>query len=322
MRQDDRSAERNSISQMWRKGLAGGLAGCTARTVVAPLERVKILFQTAHPGFVHHTTSRLAVLDALRTIQTSCGTQALFQGHSLTLLRTFPDAAINFLAYEQLRSALITAPDEDTPSRLFISGSLAGAISMSCTYPLELIRVNLAFQSRPTSLVVIWNHIYRDGGLRTSAVANFYRGYTPTLLATLPYAGMSFFAHDLIGDWFRSPFLASYTSLLPAEHMPSRLTKRIQLTAPAELLSGALAGMVAQTVSYPLEVIRRRMQVSGMNGGHISQAGIADTARTILVERGIRGFYVGLTIGYIKVVPMVATSFFVYDRLKWYLGVY
>lgn len=80
--------------------------------------------------------------------------------------------------------------------------------------------------------------------------------------------------------------------------------------------------MTAQTFSYPFEIIRRRMQVARLSGGHVNQAGILDTARIILSERGIPGLYVGLTIGYIKVVPMVATSFFVYDRLKWYLGVY
>jgi solute carrier family 25 protein 16 len=62
------------------------------------------------------------------------------------------------------------------------------------------------------------------------------------------------------------------------------------------------------------------MQVSGAVGdGH--RLGLADTARTIWLERGFRGFWVGLTIGYMKVIPMVATSFFVYERLKWSLGI-
>lgn len=207
--------------------------------------------------------------------------------------------------------------------RRFFSGSLAGAISVSCTYPFEVIRVNLAIQTERTSLVAICKHIYHDGGLSSSsAVANFYRGYTPTLLGILPYAGMSFFAHDLIGDWLRSPFLAPYTCLSSFDHSPSRSSRRVRLTAAAELVSGALAGMTAQTFSYPFEIIRRRMQVARLSGGRVNQAGILDTARIILSERGIPGLYVGLTIGYIKVVPMVATSFFVYDRLKWYLGVY
>ncbi|KAI9043096.1 mitochondrial carrier [Aspergillus affinis] len=286
-----------------------------AKTVVAPLERVKVLFQTAQPGFAHHTARRLGVFEAIQIIRKSYGNKALFQGHSLMLLRIFPYAAINFLAYDQFRNVLISGPDKDTPIRRFISGSLAGAISTSCTYPFELVRVNLAVQIQRTSLAAICNQIYHHGGSSScSAVTNFYRGYVPALLGVVPYAGMSFLAHDLIGDWFRSPALAPYMALAPPEHSPHGSTKQVRLTAGAELLSGGLAGLAAQTFCYPLEIIRRRMQVN-------RQGRIPETARIIFTERGIRGFYVGLTIGFIKDVPTVAISFFVYDRLRWCLGV-
>jgi len=37
------------------------------------------------------------------------------------------------------------------------------------------------------------------------------------------------------------------------------------LLMPAKLLCGGLAGAVAQSVSYPLDVTRRRMQLAMMN---------------------------------------------------------
>ena len=288
--------------------------------MVAPLERVKILFQTSHYSFVHYSTRWLGFMHAIEAIRHSHGTQALFQGHSVTLLRIFPYAAINFLAYEQIRAAVITSQDQETPFRRVISGSLAGAISTTCTYPFELLRIRLAVQTKRSSLVAVCRQVYYEGGSKPS-IANFYQGFAPTLLGILPYAGMSFFTHDLIGDWLRSPAIAHYTTIARSEHNPSD-TSRPRLTAVAELCSGALAGLVAQTASYPLEIIRRRMQVSRIDVESGGRARIADTARTIFLERGLRGLYVGLTVGYIKIVPMVATSFFVYDRLKWYLGVY
>jgi len=156
-------------------------------------------------------------------------------------------------------------------------------------------------------------------------LANFYRGFTPTLWGMLPYAGASFLAHDTASDILRLPSLAPYTTIPNTSGTDNPSARRdpnkpAQLKYWAELSSGGFAGFISQTVSYPLEVIRRRMQVGGVVGdGH--RLRMSEVARGIWMERGWRGFFVGLGIGYVKVVPMVATSFFVYERGKYYLGI-
>ncbi|KAJ5670466.1 uncharacterized protein N7477_005829 [Penicillium maclennaniae] len=72
------------------------------------------------------------------------------------------------------------------------------------------------------------------------------------------------------------------------------------------------SGVIAQTTSSSFEVIRRRMQV----GNVLHEAfdlGIVGTSRKIWTKNGFRGFLVGLSIGYIKVVPMIATSFLIHE---------
>ncbi|EEP80023.1 mitochondrial carrier protein LEU5 [Uncinocarpus reesii 1704] len=356
-----KEVDKRSLDYLLRSGLAGGLAGCAAKTVVGPLDRVKILFQTSNPQFAKYSGSWFGVAAAMKSINQQEGVRGLFKGHSATLLRIFPYAAIKFLAYEQIRAIIIPTKKNETPFRRLISGSLAGVSSVFCTYPLELIRVRLAFETKHhsrTSLRRICSQIYNESSGRaaftsssvTAAVAegspsavvstvssavkqstpvggisNFYRGFGPTIVGMIPYAGVSFLTHDTIGDWLRSPSLAPYT-LIPDSERPTRFgeeqprSHRAQLKASAELLSGALSGLVSQTSSYPFEVIRRRMQVAGAVGdGH--RMTILETAKVIWIERGFRGFWVGLTIGYMKVVPMVAMGFFVYERGKWYLGI-
>jgi len=285
----------------------------------------------------------------MRDINRQEGVRGLFRGHSATLLRVFPYAGIKFLAYEQIRAFVIPNRSKETPARRFLSGSLAGITSVFFTYPLEVIRVRLAFETKRdsrSSLRRICQQIYHERPPQPvtlpghhkpvataanvvhrvaprSGLSNFYRGFSPTLLGMLPYAGMSFLTHDTIGDLFRHEALARYT-VISSGRQDRRTTgnthRRAQLAAPAELISGAIAGLVSQTASYPLEVIRRRMQVGGAIGdGH--RLSISETARRIWLERGWRGFFVGLTIGYIKVVPMAATSFYVYERGKWLLGI-
>jgi len=341
--------EKRSLDYALRSGLAGGLAGCAAKTIVGPLDRVKILFQASNPQFAKYTGSWFGVVTAMRDINRADGLRGLFRGHSATLLRIFPYAGIKFLAYEQIRAVVIPSKAQETNVRRFLSGSLAGVTSVFFTYPLEVIRVRLAFETKKdsrSSLSRICRQIYNEhppapaitstGAAGTTAavvqqvaprhgLANFYRGFSPTLVGMLPYAGMSFLTHDTIGDWLRHPVIAKYTEL-PLKKPSSEPSggkqklQRTQLNAPAELFSGAIAGLVSQTASYPLEVIRRRMQVGGAVGdGH--RMNMAETARKIWLERGWRGFFVGLSIGYVKVVPMVATSFYVYERGKLYLGI-
>ncbi|KAI5285960.1 hypothetical protein KEM52_002204 [Ascosphaera acerosa] len=381
--------DKRSADYIIRSGLAGGLAGCAAKTIVGPLDRVKILFQTSNPSFRSYSTGWIGVCQAMRDINRADGVRGLFKGHSATLLRIFPYAAIKFLAYEQVRALLIPSKRYETNARRLLSGSLSGMASVFCTYPLEMVRVRLAFETKQgvrSSLRRICREIYLEGtatatgtgtatgtaarGAVARAVAqgsimNFYRGFLPTIVGMFPYAGMSFLTHDTAGDWLRTPLLQEYTTI-PESRTPSRYPEpldgdrvgddaagssrdastnpdfehghRPQLTAAAELFSGALSGLVAQTCSYPLEVIRRRMQVAGAvaaatdapaataaggRGGCTPRLrnGIAGTARLIYRERGFRGFWVGLTIGYLKIVPMAAAGFYVYERAKWMLGI-
>ncbi|KAE8364487.1 mitochondrial carrier domain-containing protein [Aspergillus caelatus] len=293
----------------WRNGVAGGVAGCAAKTVVAPIERIKILFQTSNPHFLRYSTRWNGLIEAISHIRTSHGISALFKGHAASLIRVFPYAGTNFLAYEQLQRAIIS--QTDTPFHRFFCGSMAGAISTVFTYPLELIRIRLAFETehnKYSSWFRICRNIFFESGGKGSLL-NLYQGIGPTLLGILPYAGTSFVTHDLMRDQLRSPLFAPYTL---------ETGSSTRLTALAQLFCGAIAGIVAQTVAYPIDILRRRMQVGNVIG---SRLGILETARRIIIERGARGFYVGLTIGYVKMAPMVATSFYVYDRMKRLLGI-
>ena len=221
--------------------------------------------------------------------------------------------------------------------RRLLSGSLAGMSSVFVTYPLEVIRVRLAFETKQdsrSSFSRICSQIYHEhpapvkhspmpaipaaaATVPRSGLANFYRGFSPTLAGMLPYAGMSFLTHDVAVDLLRLPTIAPYTTTPSGIRKPGRPPV---LKYWAELGAGGVAGLVAQTAAYPLEVIRRRMQVGGAVGdGH--RLGMAETTGLVWRERGWRGFFVGLGIGYVKVVPMVAVSFFTYERMKVVLGV-
>ncbi|KAK8079571.1 Mitochondrial carrier protein LEU5 [Apiospora hydei] len=335
--------DKHSMDYMVRSGIAGGIAGCAAKTSVAPLDRVKILFQTSNPQFAKYTSSWVGLARALRDIYGRDGIMGLFRGHSATLLKIYPYAAIKFVAYEQYRAFIVGNRAQETWGRRFTAGALAGVTSVFFTYPLEVIRVRLAFETkhRSSSLVDICKKIYHEQptpkatpgaahGVTSVASAtaaavtprngmiNFYRGFSMTMLGMVPYAGISFLTHDTMGDLFRLPSIRRHTTLPRPANAPT--DKPAPLRAWAELTSGGISGAVSQTVSYPLEVIRRRMQVGGAVGdGH--RLRIGETVGLIFKERGLSGFFVGLSIGYVKIIPLSAVSFYTYERMKTVFGI-
>jgi solute carrier family 25 protein 16 len=205
--------------------------------------------------------------------------------------------------------------------------AIPGVASVFVTYPLELIRVRLAFQTKQgerSTFRQIIKTIAGEGFVQPAiesvrhntasvsgivlaptkpvrtvyqAIHPFYRGFSVTLLGMIPYAGVSFLTYGTL-----------------KRHLPDHFPVMKKYKTISDLSCGAVAGAVSQTASYPFEVIRRRMQVGGIKapglGGH--EVGWRDAVRSIWKDgkgRIGRGFYVGLSIGYIKVIPMTRCVF-------------
>ena len=81
---------------------------------------------------------------------------------------------------------------------------------------------------------------------------------------------------------------------------------------------GAVAGVVGQTLAYPLDLVRRRMQVMGWTTqtSYDYKGGILSTMRKIVREEGVMALYRGLIPNYYKVVPAVSISFLTYEMMK------
>ncbi|TFK44459.1 mitochondrial carrier domain-containing protein [Crucibulum laeve] len=320
--------DKQSLHYIIRSGLAGGIAGCVAKTVVAPLDRVKILFQASNPDYQKYAGTWSGALRAGKDIYRDGGIRGLFQGHSATLLRIFPYAAIKFMAYDQVHHWLMPTREQETNGRRFLAGAISGTMSVFVTYPLDVIRVRMAFQTRAPgstqirpSFLSAAHQIYAEKAINAASsvpetsptqgsfdrlpVLKFYRGFTVTIIGMIPYAGVSFLSWG---------FLRSRLLPLPSE------SGRPPPTPVADLAIGALSGALAQTASYPFEVIRRRMQVGGITRPD-RWLRWGETVSAIWHAGGWRGFYVGLGIGYLKIVPMTAVSFTVWQGGKRLLDV-
>ncbi|XP_045783223.1 mitochondrial coenzyme A transporter SLC25A42 [Maniola jurtina] len=270
--------------------LSGAAAGALAKTVIAPLDRTKINFQTSEIPY----SARAAVRFIAHSARTE-GFVALWRGNSATMARIIPYAAIQFTAHEQWKRVLgVDTPQtaQESPVRLLVAGSLAGVTSQSATYPLDLARARMAVADY-RSLRAVFTRVLREEGPVT-----LYRGFPATVLGVIPYAGVSFFTYDTLRHWY-----LDYTGSSPR--------------GITNMACGGVAGALAQTASYPLDIVRRRMQTARRRADKTyPYPTILDTLATVYRLEGWRGFFKGLSMNWVKGPIAVGISFSSYDAIK------
>ncbi|PKU34208.1 hypothetical protein llap_15489 [Limosa lapponica baueri] len=164
--------------------ICSGVAGCCAKTTTAPLDRVKILLQ-AH----NHHYKHLGVFSTLCAVPKKEGYLGLYKGNGAMMIRIFPYGAIQFMAFDQYKKVIKKQLGISGHVHRLMAGSMAGITAVICTYPLDMVRVRLAFQVKGEhkymGIIHAFKMIYtKEGGFR-----GFYRGLMPTVVGMAPYAG-------------------------------------------------------------------------------------------------------------------------------------
>lgn len=280
--------------------LAGGVAGAVSRTVVSPLERLKILFQIQSAGRMEY---KLPVGQGLMKMWRDEGWRGFMRGNGANCIRIIPYSAVQFSSYNFYKKfAGIQQGVPTAPWKNLLCGGLAGITSVTFTYPLDLVRTRLSVQTADFSglseaekknMPGMWKimvNVYKTEG----GILALYGGYIPTVAGVAPYVGLNFMTYE----WLRQYLTPE------GDKNPSNWRK---------LLAGAVSGAIAQTCTYPLDVLRRRFQINKMKSMGYKYKGIFDAIRIIASQEGFRGFYKGIVPNLLKVAPSMASSFLSFE---------
>ncbi|KAL7945910.1 mitochondrial carrier [Trichoderma barbatum] len=284
---------------------AGAIAGLVSRFIVAPLDVVKIRLQL-QPYSLSDPLAPLREAPAYRgTVRTLKhilrheGLTGLWKGNVPAELMYVCYSAVQFTTYRSTTVFLQTALPTRLPdsAETFVAGAVSGAAATGATYPLDLLRTRFAAQGRHrvySSLRgALWD-IYRDEGLR-----GFFRGLNPALGQIIPFMGI---------------FFASYEGLrlqLGNLHLP---------WGSGDATAGIVASVVAKTVVFPLDLVRKRIQVQGPTRSKYVYSDIpvytsaARGLRMIYRTEGFRGLYKGLPISLVKAAPASAITLWTYEQ--------
>ena len=171
----------------------------------------------------------------------------------------------------------------------------AGIIGQLFTYPIDVVRAQLTVNPvKYKGLISAGKDIAKEGGTKA-----LYRGLIPTLLAV-------------------TPFLAIQMST--ADAIKSVMTEKdIEITTPKMMLVGGTAGIAAQSLVYPLDVLRRRMQIGGSVGSAANASVLSDSTwvavKQVVEREGFRSLFRGIGVTYLKVFPAVAIGMTVTKEL-------
>ncbi|CAL8088862.1 unnamed protein product [Calicophoron daubneyi] len=270
--------------------ICGGIAGTVSRTMTAPIDRVKVMRQTGAPEMMGKN-----FIQSWRLMFAEGGFLSLWRGNAVNVLKNGPESAIRFGLHGWLKSLLFPeSKGQLRPEQRMLVASLSGAVSLTCTYPAEIMKTRMALRrsTDSSSIVRCIQQIYREGGLR-----GLYRGYKISMLSYVPYSGMELFIYEML----KRRYMAYRQSKgRPATHlMPPYMTIAMVMTSCC----------IPILIVYPANLLRTRFQASSLP----KAAPVIKSLVEIFRKDGFFGLYQGMGASLSKTLPSVCITYFVFE---------
>ncbi|KAJ6640847.1 Calcium-binding mitochondrial carrier protein SCaMC-1 [Pseudolycoriella hygida] len=187
-------------------------------------------------------------------------------------------------------------PDDFTPNEMqtgkwwrhLAAGGVAGAVSRTCTAPLDRLKVFLQVQTTKARISDSFMYMLKEGGVRS-----FWRGNGINVLKIAPETAIKFAAYEQVKRMIRQ-------------------NESRQMTIYERFVAGACAGVFSQTVIYPFEVLKTRLALRKTG----QYKGIADATVKIFQAEGVRSFYRGYIPNLLGIIPYAGIDLAVYETLK------
>lgn len=179
-------------------------------------------------------------------------------------------------------------------SRYLIAGGVAGAASRTATAPLDRLKVVLQVQTTQARIMPAVKAMWREGGL-----VAFFRGNGLNVCKVTPESAIRFYTYEMLK-----------TFIVNAKGQE----KKAEVGTLERLLAGGIAGAVAQTAIYPMDLVKTRIQTFPCDSGRVPS--LATLSKDIWIHEGPRAFYRGLTPSLLGMIPYAGIDLAAYETLK------
>lgn len=199
--------------------------------------------------------------------------------------------------------------EDTTALHKFTAGAVAGTSAVTACYPLDLVRTRLTTELEGSEhyrgITDAFTKIYRTEGFK-----GFYSGIAPTLLVAVPNFAISYTTYGTLKEYMIDDDLFYNLRRIDAASGESKLGFALTIAC------GAASGILATLVTFPMDTIRRRMQVQNLHVAIEHRLTSRQQLAHLVHKEGLSSLYRGLTPEILKVIPMVGTMFVVYEQAK------
>ncbi|XP_010527043.1 PREDICTED: probable ADP,ATP carrier protein At5g56450 [Tarenaya hassleriana] len=301
-----------SLKHFHRDLLAGAMMGGVVHTIVAPIERAKLLLQTQESnlsivgdGSGGGRRRFKGMFDCIfRTVRED-GFLSLWRGNGSSVLRYYPSVALNFSLKDLYRNILRNSSSEENhifagASANFAAGAAAGCTTLIVVYPLDIAHTRLAADiGKPgvrqfRGICHFLSTIHKKDGFR-----GIYRGLPASLHGIIVHRGLYFGGFDTMKEIFSE------------ESKPELALWKRWILAQAVTTSAGL-------VSYPLDTVRRRMMMQS-GADRPMYRGTLECWKKIYTSEGAVSFYRGAVSNMFRSTGSAAILV-LYDEVKKFLN--
>lgn len=287
-----RLGQRRPRHQILRHLLAGTICGAVSRTVVAPLERVKVL------SMVGSEVAKNGFASTFSNVWRKEGIEGLFKGNLLNVLQIAPTKFVEFVIYDNMEEFVLRRTEQVDMSGIkhLALGTMASLAGTFISHPIDSVRTAISMEIGGAQKSVIES---TRSILKNKGFLGLYRGIIPNMIRIAPYCTINFVIYDRLEQRYRK-----------------RVGRGGDLGVLPTVVFSALAGAFAQTAVYPLETVQRRLQAQVIQQSPIIYRNIIDAFKVIIREEGVNALYAGLLPNYLKLVPAAAVSLLAYEMVK------
>jgi len=290
----------------------GGVSGAVAKTLTAPIERIKLVVQTqdANPKIRSGEVPRYkGIADCGMRIFREQGMKRFWDGNFTNCIRYFPTQAFN-LSFKDMFKKMFPKYNPKTEFVKFfganlVSGGLAAAGGLTIVYPLDYARTRLASDvgSGKKTFDGLFDCIKKTAA-GPGGFFSLYAGFGVSVVGIVGYRGLQLGCFDTI------------TGLNPYK------TDKGIMGAVTTFAAAQTAITIGAGATYPFDTVRRRLQMQSEKPveEHLYK-GTTDCFKKVAAEEGlVAGLYKGFLANVLRSVGGALVLVF-YDRAKNSLGI-